>query len=108
MGDQGHAAIESEWLIVSSGAGAVYLYGYLRARSAGGSPTTLSLLRAISGTFFYVALSAGSALFLFGATAGLYIAAFAMLTLGVDSVSGAWLLLLGAHADERGRTGDSP
>jgi len=105
MGGQHHAAIGSEWLIVSGGAGAVYVYGYARARSAGGSPTTLSQLRVMSGTTLYVALMAGSVVLLSGATAGLYIAALGMLILGIYSVSGAWLLLVGAHEDERGPTG---
>ena len=104
MGGQNHVAIGTEWLVASSGACAVYVYGYLRARSAGGSPTTLSLLRTISGTTFYVALIAGSVVLLVGATAGLYIAALAMVTIGVYSVSGAWLLLVGAYANERERS----
>jgi hypothetical protein len=105
MGAQNHAAIGAEWLLVSSGACAVYLYGYLRARSAGGSRTTLSLVRTISGTTFYVALIAGAVVLLFGATAGVYITAVAMVVLGVYSVSGAWLLLVGAYEDDRGRSG---
>jgi hypothetical protein len=58
----------------------------------------------MSGTTFYLAQIAGSVVLLFGATAGLYIAAVAMVILGVYSVSGAWLLLVGAHEDERGRS----
>jgi hypothetical protein len=104
MGGQNHVAIGTEWLIASSGACAVYVYGYLRARSAGGSPTTLSRLRTISGTTFYVALIAGSVVLLAGASAGLYIAGLAMVTIGVYSVSGAWLLLVGAYGDERERS----
>ncbi len=98
-----HVAIGTEWLLVSAGAGAVYVNNYVRARHAGGSQETLSLLRALSGTVFYVALIAGCIILLFGATAGLYIAAVAMVSLGLYSVSGAWLLLVSAHVAERGR-----
>lgn len=36
MGGQNHVAVGTEWLLVSSGAGAVYVYGYLRARGLRG------------------------------------------------------------------------
>jgi hypothetical protein len=104
MGAQNHVAIGIEWILVSSGSCAVYVYGYLRARSAGGSPTTLSRLRTISGTTFYVALIAGSVVLLVGETAGLFIAGIAMVTIAVYSVSGAWLLLVGAYGDEQARS----
>jgi modulator of FtsH protease len=103
MGGQNHVAVGTEWLLVSTGAGAVYVYGYLRARTAGGSRTTLSVLRTVSGTGLYLAEIAGSIVFLLGAMAGLYIAAVAMVLLGAYSVSGAWLLLVGVHQDEPGR-----
>jgi len=103
MGGQNYAAIATEWLVISSGTGAVYVNGYLRARSGGGSQTTLSLSRSIGGTAIYVAQIAGSVALLFGATAGLYIAAVAMVILGAYSVSGAWFLLVPAHEDARGR-----
>jgi hypothetical protein len=101
MGGQHHLAIGTEWLVVSLGAGAVYVYGYLRARTEGGSQPTLSLLRTASGTTMYLGLIVGSVLLLAGVTAGLYIAGLAMVLLGVYSVSGAWLLLVGAYEAER-------
>ncbi|MEA2558435.1 MAG: hypothetical protein QOG88_1973, partial [Actinomycetota bacterium] len=103
MGGQEHAAIGTEWLIASIGAGAVYVNGYLRARTAGGSQTTLSLLRTASGTGLYLAQILGSILLLLDAMAGLYIAAVSMVILTAYSVSGAWLLLVGAT-----RTSDNP
>jgi hypothetical protein len=63
----------------------------------------LCVLRAVSGTAFYLALIAGCIILLFDATAGLYVAAVAMVSLGAYSVSGAWILLVGAHEAERGR-----
>jgi hypothetical protein len=83
--------------------GAVYVYGYLRARTAGGSPTTLSLLRTVSGTRLYVAEIVGSILLLLGVLAGLYIATVAMVILAAYSVSGAWLLHVGVHHDDHER-----
>jgi len=103
MGGQNHEAVGVEWLVASTVAGAVYVYGYLRARTAGGSQSTLSLLRTVSGTGLYLAQIVGAILLLLGESAGLYIAAVAMVILTGYSVSGAWLLLLGVHHDERSR-----
>ena len=104
MGGQNHLAIGAEWLIVSSSFCGVFVHGFLRARSDGGTQTTPSLVRTMVGTTFYVAQITGSVVLLFDATAGLYIAAVAMVILGAYSVSGAWLLLVSAHQDERGRS----
>ena len=71
IGGQNHVAVGMEWLLVSSGAAMVYVYGYLRARTGGGSQTTLSLVRGVSGTAFYVAQVVGSIVLVLGATAGL-------------------------------------
>jgi len=97
MGSQNHVAVGIEWLLVSSVAGTVYVSGYLRARSKGGSPTTLSVLRTLTGTMLYSALFIGVVLLVFGSTVGLYIAGVAMVLLGVYSVSGAWLLVVAAY-----------
>jgi hypothetical protein len=102
MGGQNHVAVGTEWLLASAGAGAVYVYGYLRARTAGGNQTTLSLLRTVSGTGLYLAQIVGAILLLLDVKAGLYIAASAMVILAAYSVSGAWLLLVGVHQDEHG------
>jgi hypothetical protein len=103
MGGQNDVALGTEWLLASTCAGAVYLHGYLKARTADGSRTTLSALRAMSGAGLYAAQIVGSLVLLLGAAAGLYLAAIAMVILGAYSVSGAWLLLVGVHQDEHGR-----
>ncbi len=102
MAGQNDVALGTEWLLVSTCAGAVYVYGYLRARTAG-SATTLSVLRFVSGAGLYVAQIVGSVVFLLGAVAGLYVAAIAMVILAAYSVSGAWVLLVGVYQDENGR-----
>jgi hypothetical protein len=50
MGGQNHVAIGAEWLIVSSSFCGVFVHGFLRARSDGGTQTTPSLLRTMVGT----------------------------------------------------------
>jgi hypothetical protein len=102
MGGQSHVAVGTEWLLAATGAGAVYVYGYLKARTAGGSQGTLSLLRTMSGTGLYLAQIVGASLLVLDVLAGLYIAAVAMVVLAAYSVSGAWLLLVGVHRDDDG------
>lgn len=70
--------------------------GYLRART-GGSQRTVSLVRTVAGTTLYGMQVLGSIVLVLGATTGLYIAATALVLLAAYSVSGAWLLLVGAH-----------
>jgi modulator of FtsH protease len=70
MGGQTYTAVGWEWLIISTLAGAVYVYGYLRARRGSGSPTTLSVLRTASGTGLYLVQVAGSILILSGRRRG--------------------------------------
>jgi len=98
MGGQDPATIGIEWLVVSTFAGGVYLYGYVRARIVGGSPP--SVVRTVTGTGLYAAQIVGAVLFAAGHTAGLYIAAVAMVLVAAYSVSGAWLLLVGVHQGE--------
>ncbi|HTD50367.1 MAG TPA: hypothetical protein VK771_07205 [Acidimicrobiia bacterium] len=97
MGGQSHVAVGVEWLAVSSAAGFVYLRPLPRLRRA--NPTTLTTVRLITGGTLYAAQIVGAGLVLLDATAGLYVAASAMAVLTVYSVTGAWLLLVGAHDD---------
>ena len=69
MGGQNHVAVGAEWLVVSIGAGTVYVYGYPRARAAGASRTTLSAVRIVSGTVLYIAQIVGSILLVRGVAA---------------------------------------
>jgi modulator of FtsH protease len=103
MGGQNHVAIGAEWILVSAAAGTVYVYGYRRAQTGGGSRTTLSVLRTTSGTALYGAQIVGAVVLIAGSTAGLYIAAAMMVLLAAYSVSGAWLLLVGVHQGEHRR-----
>ena len=103
MGGQNSVAVGIEWLLVSTCAGSCMCtatYGRVPLAEVG---TTWSTLRTVSGTGFYVAQVVGSIVLLLGATAGLYIAAVAMVILAGYSISGAWLLVVSAHQDEQGR-----
>ena len=96
MGGQGHAAVGVEWLVVSVAMGAIYVSGYERARAAGGTGNTVSFLRTLTGTTLYLAQAVGAILLVAGVSAGLYVAATAMVLLGAYSITGAWLLVIGA------------
>jgi hypothetical protein len=97
MGGQNHVAVGVEWLLVSAIAGYIYVYGYVRARRLGQSGLGLRIYRLSGGTACYAAQILGSLLLIMGYTAGLYIAAIAMIVFFAFMISGAWLLLVGVH-----------
>ncbi len=101
MGDQGHVAVGVEWLIVSGVAAYIYVRGYVRAQRHGASTVGLNYLRLAGGTGCYVAQIAGSIALIAGYIAGLYLAAAAMVVFFAFMISGAWLLLLGVHQDQK-------
>jgi hypothetical protein len=56
-----------------------------------------SSVRFVMGSALYLGEAAGSVLVLSGVTAGLYVASSALTLLAVYSVTGAWLLVVGAR-----------
>jgi modulator of FtsH protease len=90
-----HIWIGVAWLLVSIGGVLVYDYPWPTTHRLG--PSRLTTVRFVSGTALYVGLIAGSVLVLSGLTAGLYIAASSAILLAVYSVTGAWLLVVGAR-----------
>jgi hypothetical protein len=98
MGTQTHISLAVVWLVVALTAGYVYVRPWPATRRVS-PPTMLASLRFMTGSALYVAEIVGSILLLSGATAGLYIAASAMTLLAVYSVTGAWLLVVGAQPD---------
>jgi modulator of FtsH protease len=95
MGDPSHVAIGIVWVLVSIAGGFVYDHPWPTTRRA--SPSTLTTVRFITGSVLYLGLVGGSVLLLAGAIAGLYPAASSMILLAVYSVTGAWLLVVGAR-----------
>lgn len=100
MGGKDHRAVGLEWLIVSVGAAAVYVYGCIQALRRGGSAIGLRSFRLIGGTALHVAEIVGPALLLSGYVAGLYLASISMLGVLAFMISGAWLLIMGI-SDQR-------
>jgi hypothetical protein len=95
MGGQDYRAVAVEWLLVSAGAGTVYVGGLVQAFRLGKSPVGLYSPRLMFGTALHIAEASGAALLLSGKRAGLYVAAVAMVVLLAYMISGAWLLIVG-------------
>ena len=100
MGGQDHRAVGIEWLVVAAISIAVYLRGYVKAVKLGGSKAWLRGRRVVAAAVLYMAQLVGAALLVAGYTAGLYIAAVAMVVALTLMVSGAWLLVVGMSMRE--------
>ena len=101
MGGQSHEAVGLEWLVVSAGAGAVYVNGFIQAIRFGRSSVGLRSPRLIVGTGLHIFEVAGAMLLLGGQVAGLYLAAISMVGLLAFMITGAWLLIMGVSEPRR-------
>ena len=97
MGDQTHVSLGVVWLLVSIVAGFVYVRPWPTTRRMSPSSTVAPSVRLLIGTALYLGIAVGSILVLSGTTAGLYVAASSVTLLATYSVTGAWLLVLGAR-----------
>jgi len=97
MADQGKRMVGVEWLVIAGTGAYIYVNGYVKAVKTGGSPEGLSLIRTVGGTVCYAAQIIGSILLILGYDIGLQMAAAAMVLFFVFTISGAWLLIVGAH-----------
>jgi hypothetical protein len=98
MGDQTHVSLGIVWLLVSLAAGFVYVRPWPTTRYVS-PPSTVTSARIVMGTALYLGEVVGAVLILAGVTAGLYVAAASITLLAVYSVTGAWLLVLGARSE---------
>src|SRR5215468_2043638 len=79
MGGQDHRAVGIEWLVVAAISIAIYLRGHVQAvRLGGSSMTPLRASRTVALAVLYLAQLVGAAILVAGDTAGLYIAAVAL------------------------------
>jgi uncharacterized membrane protein (UPF0136 family) len=105
MADQSKQMVGIEWLVIAGVGAYIYVNGYVKAVKTGGSQEGLSLLRVIGGTICYAAQIIGSILLIAGDDIGLHVAAAAMVIFFAFTISGAWLLIVGAHQAKRSRGG---
>jgi modulator of FtsH protease len=97
MGEQTHVSIGIVWLFVSIGAGFVsHVRSWPTARRVS-PPSRMTSVRFMTGSALYLGEAVGAVLLISGLTAGLYVAASSMTLLAVYSVTGAWLLVVGAR-----------
>jgi hypothetical protein len=100
MGGQDHRAVGIEWLVVAAISIAIYVHGYVQAVVRGGSVAWLRGGRVFVVAVIYLAQLVGAALLVANHSAGLYVAAVAMVTALAFQVTAAWLLVIGGTADE--------
>jgi len=103
IGDQHPGALGFEWLALWLIATTIFIRGYVRAIGSGTSSIGLSAPRLAGGTICYLAEVTAAVFLILGHTAGLYIAAIAIIVLFAFLISGAWLLMMGIHEHQAKR-----
>jgi len=103
IGNQHPGALGLEWLVLWLIATTVFVRGYVRAIRSGASSVGLNTPRLAGGTICYLAEVIAAVLLILGHSAGLYIAAIAIIVLLAFLVSGAWLLIIGIYEDQARR-----
>jgi hypothetical protein len=102
VGRQTHQSIGLEWLFVAVLAGAINTNGYIRGFSLTGSRYALNLFRIAGGSACYLGQVIGAAVFFFGASWGIYLAAIALTLNFYFLISGSWLLIVGTLQSAEG------
>src|SRR5215469_7684128 len=99
LGNQSPAVLGFEWLVLWLIAAVIFIRGYVVAIRSGMSSIGLNTPRLAGGTICYLAEVVGAVCLIFGYTAGLTIAAVAIIVLFAFLISGAWLLMIGIYED---------
>ena len=100
IGNQSLGILGLEWLALWLVATVIFIRGYVRAIRSGMSSIGLNTPRLAGGTICYVAEVIGAIFLILGYSAGLYIAAVAIIVLFAFLISGAWLLMIGIYEDQ--------
>ena len=103
IGNHSLRALGFEWFVLWLIATVIFIRGYVVAIRAGMSSIGLTTPRLAGGTMCYFAEVIGAILLILGCSAGLYIAAIAIIVLFALLISGAWLLIIGIHEDQAKR-----
>jgi hypothetical protein len=99
MGGQNYQAIGAEWLVASFAASFVYIGGYVQAIRAGGNQAAIRVGRVVFGTVCSLVEILGAILLIAGRSAGIYLAATAMVVYVAFMITGAWLLIVWTNTD---------
>ena len=100
IGNQHLGALGLEWLVLWLVATAIFIRGYVIAIRSRTSSVGLNAPRLAGGTVCYLAEVVAAAFLILGNSAGLGIAAVAIIVLFGFLISGAWLLMIGIYEDE--------
>jgi len=100
IGNQYLGALGVEWLVLWLIATAIFIRGYVVAIRSGMSSIGLNLPRLAGGTICHLAEVVAAIFLILGYSAGLYIAAIAIVVLFAFLISGAWLLMIGVYEDQ--------
>jgi hypothetical protein len=99
IGNQELRMLGLEWLVLWIISTFIFIRGYVVAIKAGMSSIGLNAPRLAGGTLCYLAGVASAIFLILGSSAGLYIAAIAIIVLFAFLISGAWLLMIGIYED---------
>lgn len=100
IGNQSPRALGFEWLVLWLIATAIFIRGYVVAIRSRTSSIGLGAPRLAGGTICYLAEVAAAVFLILGNSAGLTIAAIAIIVLFGFLISGAWLLMIGIYEEE--------
>ena len=100
IGNQSLTALGLEWLVLWPIASIIFIRGYVVAIRSGMSSIGLNAPRLAGGTICYLAEIVAAIFLIRGYSAGLYIAAVAIVALFAFLISGAWLLMIGIYEDQ--------
>ena len=100
IGDQNLGVLGIEWVALWLIATVIFIRGYVIAIRSGMSSIGLNAPRLAGGTICYLAEVTSGIFLIFGHTAGLYIAAIAIIVLFAFLISGAWLLMIGIYEEQ--------
>jgi len=103
IGNQDLRALGFEWLVLWLVATTIFTRGYVRAIKSGTSSIGLNTPRLAAATICHLAQVVAAMFLILGRTAGLYIAAIAIIVLFAFLVSGAWLLMIGIYEHQAKR-----
>ena len=91
-----------EWFLVSCTALYIYVRGIFRAAKSGASWFGVTNVRVTAGVAGYAGQIVGALMLAMGYSVGIYVASIAMVLAFASLVSGAWLLMVGAHEGQSG------
>lgn len=97
IGNQYLGALGFEWLVLWSIVTVLFIRGYAIAIRSGMSSIGLNTPRLAGSTICYLAEVISAIFLILGYSAGLYIAAIAIIVLFAFLISGAWLLMIGIY-----------